>query len=62
MDPFECYTFKEVINHENGFTRNQPQGSYKLIDNIHRVFDLISNSKIELKRDPRQTDQIAEPP
>ena len=60
MDPFECHTFKEAIDHETGFTRSQPQGYYKLIKNIQRVGNLISKTKQELKRGPRQTAQITE--
>ena len=62
MDQFECYTFKKAIDNESRFTRIQPQGYYKLIDNIQRVGNLISNSKLELDRGPRQTSQMNEPP
>ena len=50
MDQLKYYTLEEDIDHETSFTRIQPQGHYKLIDNLQRVGNLISNSKIELKR------------
>ena len=61
MDHFECYTFEEAIHHETSFTRSKPQEYYILIDNILRVGDLISNSKLGLKMGPKQTAQIADP-
>ena len=61
MDQLKYYTLEEDIDHETSFTRIQPQGHYKLIDNLQRVGNLISNSKIELKRFPRQTTKIADP-
>ena len=61
MDPFECYTFKETIGHEMGFTKIQPQGYSILINNLQRVCNLIYDSKIELKRGSMQTDKIADP-
>ena len=62
MNPFKLYTFKEDIDHEIGFTIIQPQGYYKSIDHMQRVGNLISNSKIVLKKVPRQTAQIVKPP
>ena len=62
MEHFEQHTFKEDINHENGFTRIQPQEYYTLIDNLQRVGNLIPKSKQEFKRVPRQTYKIARPP
>ena len=61
MDPFECFTFKEAIDHETGFTRSHPQGYHTLIQNIQMVGKLIYNYKLELKRVPRQTAQITDP-
>ena len=62
MEPFECHTFEEAIDHKTDFTRSQTQRYYKLIDNLQSVGNLIYNYKIELKRDPRHTAQIDEPP
>ena len=62
MDQFESYTLEEAINHETGFTRSQPREYYKLIDNIHRVGNLISYSKLELKRVLMHATQIYELP
>ena len=62
IDPFECHIFEEAIAHEMDFTRSQPQGYYKLINNLKRVSNLVYHYKIELKRVPRQTSQIADPP
>ena len=62
MDQFEYYTFKKAINNKYGFTIIKPQWYYKWIDNIQRVGNLISDSKLELERVPRQTSQINEPP
>ena len=62
MENFEQQTFNVVQIHENGFTRSQPQGYYTLIDNLQRGGNLITKSKQEFKRVPRQTNKIARPP
>ena len=62
MDLFECHAFEEAIDHETGFTRSQPQGYYKLFNNLQWVGNLILNSRIELNRVPIQTAQIDDPP
>ena len=62
MDLFECYTFEEAIINETGLTISQPQGYYKLIANIQRVGNLISNYKPYLKRGTSHTEKIAETP
>ena len=62
MDPFNCYTFKEAINHKTGFLRIQTQKYETLPDNIIGKGNLILECKNELKRVPRQTDHILDPP
>ena len=62
MDPFECYTFKEAIDHKTCFTRSQPQGYYRFINNLKMVGNLLYNYNLELNRGPRQIAQISEPP
>ena len=62
MDLFECNTANMAINNETCFTRSQYQEYYKSINNLHRVGNLISNSKLELKRVPSHDSQITEPP
>ena len=62
MYPLKWYTSKEAINHKVFFIRSQPQGYYKLINNIQMVGNLIYNYKLELKRVPRKISQIDEPP
>ena len=59
---FECYIYEEAIGHETEFTRSQPQGYYRLINNIKRVGNLIYNYKLELKRVPSNIAQISQPP
>ena len=61
MDPFECFTFKEAIDHETGFTRSHPQGYHTLIHNIQMVGNLMYNYKLELKRVTGQTDKFTDP-
>ena len=46
IDPFECFTFEEDINHETVFTKIQPQGYYTLIDNLQKVGNLIYSYKL----------------
>ena len=41
MYMFECQKFEEAVNNETVITRSQPQGYYKLIDNLQRVGNLI---------------------
>ena len=53
MYQFECYTFEEATDQETGFTRIQPQGYYKLIDNLQRLYKMIYNYKLSFKRVPR---------
>ena len=60
MDPSKFFTFKKAIGHKTVFTRKQPQEYSRLIDNLQRVDNLIYNYKLELKRGPSQTSQIAE--
>ena len=43
------------------FTGIQTQGYYRLINNLNRAGNSIYDYKLELKRVPRQTAQIAEP-
>ena len=62
MDPFECHNFEEAIYNKIIFTRIQTQGYYKLIYNMQRVGNLISNNKLEFKRVPRQTAKTTELP
>ena len=62
MDPFKLYTYNEDIGHETRFIRSQPQGYYRRINNLQRLGNLIYNYNLELKKDPRQTAQIVEPP
>ena len=62
MEPFKCYTYKEAISNEMGFIRIQPQVYSRLINNLQRVGNLIYKYTLELKRDPRKTAQISEPP
>ena len=62
MDPFKCYTYEEAIGHETGITRIQPQGYYRLIENLQRVGKLISNINLELKRVLGQTAHVSELP
>ena len=62
MDLFEYHTLEEDINNEIVFTRSQPQGYYTFINNLKRLGNLIYNYKLELKRGPRQTDQIYDTP
>ena len=62
MEPFKCYTYKEAISNEMGFIRIQPQVYSRLINNLQRVGNLIYKYNLELKRDPRKTAQISEPP
>ena len=62
MDPFECQNFEEDTDHEMGFTRSHPKGYYELIDNLHRVGNLIYKYKQELKMGQRNIAQIAESP
>ena len=50
------------MGHEMGFTRSQPQVFSILINNLYRVSNLVYNSRIELKRVPRQTSQISDHP
>ena len=45
-----------------GFIRIQPQVYSRLINNLQRVGNLIYKHTLELKRDPRKTAQISEPP
>ena len=60
MDPSKFFTFEEAIGHVTVFTRKQPQGYSRLIDNLQRVDNLIYNYKLELKRGPSYTAKIAE--
>ena len=62
MGPFKCYTFDEAIDHETIFTRSHPKGYYELIDNLHRVGNLIYKYKQELKMVQRNIAKIAESP
>ena len=50
------------IDNETHFKIIRPHGYYKLTNNIKRAGNLIYKPKQELKRGPRQTSQIAEPP
>ena len=61
MDPFECHTFEEAVDHETGFTGSRFQGNYTLINNLQMVCKLIYNYKLEFKRVPRKTAQITKP-
>ena len=61
MDHLKCYTLEETINHETAVTRSQPEGYYKLMENLKRVSNLISNFKLQLKKGTSQTSQISEP-
>ena len=58
MDLFECYTFKEAIVHQTGFTGSHTQGYSKLPDNIQRQGNLIPKSKIESNMGLSRTAQI----
>ena len=62
MDPLKCYTFKEAIDHKTGFLRIPTQKYETLPDNIMSKGNLILECKNELKRVPRQTDHILDPP
>ena len=61
MGPFECYTYKEAIGHETGFTRIQPQEYSRLNNNLQWVGNLIYNYNLEFKRGQSQTAKIDEP-
>ena len=58
----ECNMFEKDIDIKTSFTTSQPQGYYRLIDNLQRVGYLNYIYKLEMNRGPRQTAQIAEPP
>ena len=62
MDPFRCYTYEGAAGHEKGFTRSQPQGYYRLINNIQRFGNLIYNYKLKLKSVLRHNSKIYDPP
>ena len=53
MDHLKCYTLEETINHETAVTRSQPEGYYKLMENLKRVSNLISNFNCSLKLEIR---------
>ena len=60
MEQFECYTFKEAIDHKTSFTIHQPQVFSKLPSNVWRQHNLISI--IEKNKGTGQTDAITDPP
>ena len=45
MDLLECYTFKDANDWESNFTRIQPQGNLKLLNNLEILSNLIPQSK-----------------
>ena len=62
MEPFECYTFEEAIDHETSFAISHYQVYIKITENLWSKVNLLSNFGLEAKRDQRQTSQITEPP